>query len=138
MAGGNPESHPGGAKRPAPLQQLRPLDAHGHARGGQHPRRDGPRHLGGQRRERVPRGGRRGGTSVRGRARYSDDGETAGMSGILRYLAVACAMLLLLAPAATAQSSPASPLQQAPGSPLTPFRPQPAPAPPVTTPTVTT
>ena len=48
----------GRPQRPPPLQQLRPLDADRHARGRQPARRRSPRHLGGQRRERVPRGRR--------------------------------------------------------------------------------
>ena len=48
--------HPGGPQRAAPVQQLGPLDAHGHARRGQPRGRRRPRHLGGQRRVRVPRG----------------------------------------------------------------------------------
>src|SRR3954451_2630244 len=49
----------GRAQRPAPLQQLRPLDAEGHARRRQRPHARRPRHLGGQRRELLPRGGDR-------------------------------------------------------------------------------
>src|SRR5204863_190294 len=45
-----------GGHRPAPLQQLGPLDAQRHARGRQPAARDRPRHLVGQRRVRLPRG----------------------------------------------------------------------------------
>ena len=47
---------PGRSQRAAPLQQLRPLDADRDAGRRQHPARHPPRHLGGQRRERLPRG----------------------------------------------------------------------------------
>ncbi len=56
LAGDDRQHHPGRAQRSAPLQQLRPLDAHRDARGRQHPPGHPPRHLGGQRRERLPRG----------------------------------------------------------------------------------
>ena len=46
----------GRAQRPAPLQQLGPLDAHRDARGGEPARRAAARHLGRQRRVRLPRG----------------------------------------------------------------------------------
>ena len=45
----------GRTQRPAPLQQLGSLDADGDARGRQPPHRGAPRHLGGQRGERLPR-----------------------------------------------------------------------------------
>ena len=45
----------GRAQRPAPLQQLGPLDAHRDARGRQPARRRSSRHLGSQRGERLPR-----------------------------------------------------------------------------------
>ena len=54
-----PEPAAGGPQRAAPLQQLRPLDAHRDARGRQPARRHSSRHLGRQRRERLPRRGRR-------------------------------------------------------------------------------
>ena len=47
---------PGGAQRDAQVQQPGPLHVHRHADGGEHVRR-GPRHLVGQRRRGVPRGG---------------------------------------------------------------------------------
>jgi protoporphyrinogen oxidase len=59
-----------GRKRAAPLQQLRPLDAHGDARGRQRPARHPSRPVGGQRRIRVPRGAR-----PRGAALPSPPGE---------------------------------------------------------------
>ncbi len=62
------EPDPGRPQRPAPLQQLGPLDAHGDARGGEHHRGHQARHLGGQRRVRVPRGDS-GWTSTRTSAR---------------------------------------------------------------------
>ena len=49
--------HPGRPQRAAPLQQLRPLLAHRDARRGQPREGHRPRHLGGQRRVGVPRGG---------------------------------------------------------------------------------
>ena len=52
--------HPGRAQRPAPLQQLRPLLAHRDARGGQPREGHRARHLGGQRRVGLPRGGEAG------------------------------------------------------------------------------
>ena len=49
--------HPGRPQRAAPVQQLGPLDAHRHARGGQPREGHRPRHLGRERRVGVPRGG---------------------------------------------------------------------------------
>ena len=61
------ERAPGGAQRHAPLQQPGPLDVHGHAHGREHRRRGRPRHLVGQRRGGVPRGGLRLGAGHHGR-----------------------------------------------------------------------
>ena len=51
-----PERPPGRSQRHAQVQQPGPLHVHGHADGGEHVRRR-PRHLVGQRRRGVPRGG---------------------------------------------------------------------------------
>ena len=59
----------GRTERTAPIQQLGSLDADGDARGRQPPHRGAPRHLGGQRGERLPRDRCRGRTSVPRRAR---------------------------------------------------------------------
>ena len=53
----------GRPQRAAPLQQLRSLDAHRDPRGGEHRSRHRPRHLGGQRRVRLPRDRRAGGAA---------------------------------------------------------------------------
>src|SRR5947208_9755660 len=105
MAGGHPEPDPGGTKRPAPLQQLRPFDAHRNASRGEHPGGIRARYLGGQCRERVPRGGRRGRASVRRRARYPDHGEAARMMRLPPLVAVALTVMVLLTPPALAQNS---------------------------------
>ena len=68
LARGHRQPHPGRPQRPASVQQLRPLDAHRDARGGEHHAGHQARHLGGQRRVRVPRGGRQP-TSIRTSAR---------------------------------------------------------------------
>ena len=59
LARRDPQPDPGRPQRPASLQQLGPLDADRDARRRQHPARDQSRHLGRQRRERLPRGARR-------------------------------------------------------------------------------
>ena len=77
LARRDPEPDPGRPQRPAPLQQLRPLDADRDAGRRQHPPGHPPRHLGGQRRERVPRGGRRGGAALPRRSGDAGDGAAA-------------------------------------------------------------
>ena len=62
---------PGRPQRDAQVQQPGPLDVHRHAHRREHPRRL-PRHLGGQRRGGVPRGGRRLQRARRHRARRAD------------------------------------------------------------------
>ena len=78
----HPEPHAGRTQRPAPLQQLRSLDADRDARGRQHPPRHKPRHLGRQRRERLPRGasGERG--SLPQRAGDTGDGSAARLGAV--------------------------------------------------------
>src|SRR5205085_819166 len=114
-----------------PLQQLRPLDAHRDARGREHPRRRPPRHLGGQRRERLPRGGRRGPAPLRRRPRDAGDGAAAGVVarvGVLdRLLGVVLVAGVLAAPsAALAQGTTANPFNGGQTNPLTPGLPQPS------------
>src|SRR5918995_4311973 len=60
LAGRSRQLRPGRPERSAPLQQLRPLHAHRDARRGQLREGHGLRHLGGERRVRVPRGGEAG------------------------------------------------------------------------------
>ncbi len=74
---GDLQHHAGRAQRSAPVQQLRPLDADRDAGRRQHPARDPPRHLVGQRRERVPRRGPRLREPVPPVAADAGDGATA-------------------------------------------------------------
>ena len=62
--GGDRQPAAGRPQRPAPLQQLRPLDADRPARGREHPAGRDARPLGGQRRVRLPGGRRQGGAAL--------------------------------------------------------------------------
>ena len=77
------QPRPGRPQRPPSVQQLRPLDAHGDPRGGEHHAGHQARHLGGQRGVRVPRGGRRRRAPVQARAR--DPRACASLSLTLRF-----------------------------------------------------
>ena len=86
LAGHRRQPDPGRPQRPAPLQQLRPLDADGDARGGEHHAGRRPRHLGGQRRIRLPRGDRGRRAPVQARPRDARDaGAARRRSGFLSH-----------------------------------------------------
>ena len=77
LARGLLEPPAGRPQRPAPVQQLRPLDADVDPRGREHPRRHRPRPVGGQRGVRLPRGGRGGRAPVQARAGDQGDARAA-------------------------------------------------------------
>ena len=142
---------PGRPQRPAPVQQLGPLDAHRDARRRQHPARDQSRHLGRQRRERVPRGasGERG--SVPRGSRYAGDGAAARpgalavhdltrrTGAVLVGLLVAASVLPGVAAAAATTPAAATPLgSNGSTNPFSPGIPTPTPTTTNSVPTVST
>ena len=77
LAGDLRQPAAGRAQRPAPVQQLGPLHAHGHPGGGERPRRRPPRPVGGQRRVGLPRGAAGVRAPLPARARDALDGPAA-------------------------------------------------------------
>ena len=82
LARGHLQPPAGRAQRPAPVQQLGPLDAHRDPRGRQRAVRGRTRPVGGQRRVRLPRGRRQGRAALQARARDALDAGAARLRGL--------------------------------------------------------
>src|SRR5438477_12087844 len=123
MARSGPKPGPGGTQPAAPLQQLRPFDADRDAGGGQHPAGLQARHLGRQRRERLPRRGRGGGAAVSRCARDAGDGAAARVRVRREALRLTVLTRVAAATGAIALALPGVALGAAPGA--NPFGPVP-------------